>query len=348
MTEAKVCPREQAPAWRDVKNVSSSARVLFLEGEDPRMVRAAVAAGQAGMCRPVLWGPEAQLKDTARALGLDISSVELLDVNADLLRDLQHDACGNPSHVAEDPEFVTSRAYAGAMLVESGWVDAAVGGARASSADILRAAMTCIGLAPDRSTVSGAIFLDTQRSDIGSSGTLAFADAVVTPLPTVEQLVDIAAATAKSWRSLMLTQPRIAFLSFSTKGSSGSRHVDRVREAVRLFRQKYPDELVDGELQFDAAVSSSVAARKSVTGTVAGSANILVFPSLDSANIAYKVAEQFGQAHARAILQGLGKPFADVSRGCTVDDIVSTVGMLLYDALHTREIDMPQQRGAMK
>lgn len=273
------------------------------------------------------------MKDSARALGIDISSVELLDVNAGVLRDLQRDAYGSPSRVADDRAFATGRADVGAMLVNSGWVDAAVGGAQTSSADMLRAAMTCIGLAPERSTVSGALFLDVQRSDIGSSGTLAFADAVVTPSPTVEQLVDIAAATAMSWRSLMLTQPRIAFLSFSTKGSSGSRHVDRVREAVRLFQQKYPDELVDGELQFDAAVSSSVAARKSVTGAVAGAANILIFPNLDSANIAYKVAEQLGQAHARAILQGLGRPFADVSRGCSVDDIVSTVGMLLYDAL---------------
>lgn len=348
MNKAVVAPHGIGTAWRDVKNVSSSKRVLFYEGEDTRMLRAAIAAADAGLCRPVVLGRVSEMLTTARCLGLDLSAVEMRDVNDEVLRDNQLDEYGRPCHRGGlDTEFLSSRAHASALLVRSGWVDAAIGGARTSSADILGAGMSCIGLAPGRTTVSGAVFLDTQRPDVGSGGTLAFADAVVTPMPTVEQLVDIAAATAHSWRSLMRTEPRIGFLSFSTKGSSKSRHVDRVRDALRLFQRTFPDEVVDGELQFDAAVSGAVAARKSASGAVGGSANVLVFPSLDSANIAYKVAEQLGGSKARAFLQGLARPFADVSRGCTVDDIVTTVGMLLYDVLQDRESPGSHYQGEM-
>lgn len=303
------------------------------------MLQAAAVAAEMGLCRPVVLGHRSDILTTARELGLDLSAVELLDMNDEALRQEMRDGFRRDTGTtaASGADLLPNRAYVGAMLVRSGWFDAAIGGARTSSADMLRAGISCLGLAEGRRTVSGAVFVDTQRPEVGSEGTLAFADAVVTPMPTTEQLVDIAAATAKSWRSLMTTEPRIAFLSFSTKGSSGSPHVDRVRAAFRLFQQQFPDEVADGELQFDAAVSSAVAARKSATGGVAGSANILIFPSLDSANIAYKVAEQLGGAQARAFLQGLARPFADVSRGCSADDIVTTVGMLMFDMLQGRE-----------
>ncbi|MBS45577.1 MAG: hypothetical protein CMH83_20875 [Nocardioides sp.] len=336
-------------AWRDIENVSSSSRVAFIEGDEPRMLRAAALAVEAGLCRPVLLGKRPEIQRASRDYGIDAGAIDTLDVSdpavrEQLVRDFERQA-GPATDLRS--ETLSNRASWAAALVRCGWVDAAIGGTRTTSADMLRAGLSCIGLASERSTVSGAIFLDTQRADVGSAGTLAFADAVVTPMPTVEQLADIAAATARSWRALMRTEPRIGFLSFSTRGSSASAHVQRVREAVTLYRRRFPEETVDGELQFDAAVSKAVAERKHATGAVAGAANVLVFPSLDSANIAYKVAEQLGGARARAYLQGLARPFADVSRGCSVDDIVTTLRMLLYDTLQRPEPESNLRGGVL-
>jgi len=336
-------------AWRDIENVSSSSRVAFIEGDEPRMLRAAALAVETGLCRPVLLGKRPEIQCAARDYGIDAGAIDTLDVSDPAVREQLVGDFERQAGPATDlrSETLSNRASWAAALVRCGWVDAAIGGTRTTSADMLRAGLSCIGLASERSTVSGAIFLDTQRPDVGSAGTLAFADAVVTPMPTVEQLADIAAATARSWRALMRTEPRIGFLSFSTRGSSGSAHVQRVREAVTLFRRRFPEEAVDGELQFDAAVSKAVAERKHATGAVAGAANVLVFPSLDSANIAYKVAEQLGGARARAYLQGLARPFADVSRGCSVDDIVTTLRMLLYDTLQRPEPESNLRGGVL-
>lgn len=325
-------PVQAASAWRDIDGISSSSRVAFIEGDEPRMLRAAGLAAELGLCRPVLLGRQPEIQRTALHHGVDVGAIEILDISDVAVRQEVADDFGRQVGQVIDlrSDSLSSPAAWGAMLVRCGWVDAAVGGARTTSAEMLHAGLSCIGLAPERTTVSGAVFLDTDRPDVGSGGTLAFADAVVTPLPTIEQLADIAAATAQSWRTLMKTEPRIGFLSFSTKGSSSSPQVERVREAVALFKGRFPGEAVDGELQFDTAVSRSVAERKHATGAIAGTANVLVFPNLDAANIGYKVAEQLGGARARALLQGFAKPFADVSRGCSVDDIVTTVRMLLY------------------
>ncbi|WP_269210376.1 phosphate acyltransferase [Nocardioides furvisabuli] len=336
-------------AWRDIENVSSSSRVAFIEGDEPRMLRAAALATQTGLCRPVLLGKRSEIQRASRDQGIDVGAIDTLDVSdpavrEQLVRDFERKV--GPATDLRSATLSNPAAW-GATLVRCGWMDAAIGGTRTTSADMLRAGLSCIGLAPERSTVSGAIFLDTQRPDVGSGGTLAFADAVVTPMPTVDQLADIAAATARSWRALMRTEPRIGFLSFSTRGSSGSPHVQRIRDAVTLFRRRFPEEAVDGELQFDAAVSTAVAERKHASGALAGAANVLVFPSLDSANIAYKVAEQLGGARARAFLQGLARPFADVSRGCSVDDIVTTLRMLLYDTLHSPEPESSRREGVL-
>lgn len=329
-------------AWRDLEDFTSSLRVAFIEGDEPRMLRAAARAQEAGLCRPVLMGDRAGIERAVHGREPDIVDISDRAVREQLLDDFERHTGHVPESGRESP---MNPALWGAMLVRCGWVDAAIGGARTTSADMLRAGLSCIGLATDRRTVSGAMFLDTQRPDIGSNGTLAFADAVVTPLPTIEQLVDIAAATAQSWRALMKTEPRIGFLSFSTQGSSASSHVTRIREAVALFKQSFPGEVADGELQFDSAVSKTVAQRKHAVGEVAGTANILIFPSLDSANIAYKVAEQLGGARARGLLQGLAQPFADVSRGAGVDDIVMTVRMLLFDALQRLAPESSRREG---
>lgn len=309
-----------------------SARVVFIEGEEPRMLRAAVSLAQAQSCRPILIGRPSAIRTAAGRAGLDVSGMEWLDPHDAALRGrLVDDFESHSGQAVSDVSL--DRASYGAMLVRAGWAEAAIGGADVSSADMLRAGLRFIGRSEDRTTVSGAILLDTQRPEVGSAGTLAFADAVVTPQPEIDQLVDIAAATAQTWRSLMRSEPHIAFLSFSTKGSSKSSFAHKARRAADLFRQRFPGEVADGEIQFDAAVSKSVAGRKSAAGPVAGSANVFVFPNLDAANIAYKVAEQVGGARARAVLQGLALPFADVSRGCSVDDIVTTVGMLLCTSL---------------
>ena len=223
--------------------------------------------------------------------------------------------------------------YYGIMMVKSGDADGLVSGAVHSTADMLRPALQIIKAKPGMKTVSSCFMIESPNPAFGDNGLLIFSDCAVNIDPDAEQLANIALGAADSARSLGGMEPRVAMLSFSTKGSAKHDNVTKVQEATRMAHEMAPDLQLDGELQLDAALIPSVGELKAPGSTVAGKANVLVFPDLQSGNIGYKMAQRLGAAEAYGpILQGIAKPCNDLSRGCSVDDIVATVAITAVQA----------------
>ena len=312
-------------------------KVALPEGEDERILRAAQRLSEARLAQPVIMGKPAEVQARAATLGVRLEGCEVRDPAGDsaLAIYAAHIAAGREKMTAGMAERMLRRPlyFAGAM-VAAGDADAMVAGVASPTRRVIEAGLITIGLAPGIATPS-SFFLMLVPVTGGGSKAYIFADCAINAEPNARELADIAIASAESARGLIDGEPRVALLSFSTHGSASHPRVDKVRAALETVRRLRPDLAIDGELQGDAAVSAVVAAKKvPAAGPVAGRANVLVFPDLDSGNIAYKLVQHLGGASAIGpFLQGFAKPISDLSRGASVDDIVATVAVALARSL---------------
>jgi phosphate acetyltransferase len=314
--------------------------VVLPESYDDRMIQAAELITAEGLAKVVLLGDAAALQAKAGELGASLAGVTLVDPKKAPQLDTYvpelvklREKKGMTAAQAREALTGDDNLFFGAMMVRKGDAGGMVAGAFNTTGDVLRAAFQVIGTAPGMKTVSSVFLMVTKNPDFGENGVLCFADCAVNPNPNAQALAEIAVSTAGSCRSFLGVDARVAMLSFSTKGSASHEDCDKVLKALEIARGLDPQLQIDGELQADAALLPKVGAKKAPGSSVAGKANTLIFPNLDAGNIAYKLVERVAGAEAVGpIIQGLAKPVNDLSRGCSVDDIVSVAAITAVQA----------------
>lgn len=322
------------------KAKTSLQTVVLPEGYDDRMVEAAAQIVGEGLAKVALLGSVDDLQSKASELGVSLDGVSLIDPKTSDLLDSYAETLvelrkkkGLSKDQALDLLTGDDNLYFGSMMVRQGDAGGAVAGAFNTTGDVLRAAFQVIGTAPGMKTVSSVFLMVTQNPDFGENGVLCFADCAVNPNPDAQALAEIAVSTAASCKSFLGVDARVAMLSFSTKGSAQHEDCDKVLKALEIARELAPELAIDGELQADAALLPKVGDKKAPGSNVAGKANTLIFPTLDAGNIGYKLVERVAGAEAVGpIVQGLAKPVNDLSRGCSVDDIVSVSAITAVQA----------------
>lgn len=322
--------------WEKAK--SDVKKIVLPEGEEERNLLASAMIKKEGLAQLVLLGNVQKIKDKAKSLNVDIEGIEILDpesselasVYAKELYELRK-AKGVTMEKAE--KIVKDPMYFGTMMVKLDHADGLVSGAVHTTGDLLRPGLQIIKTAPGISTVSSFFIMLVPDCEHGKNGMLLFSDCAVNPNPTAEQLASIAISTADTAKNLCNMEPKVAMLSFSTKGSADHELVDKVRKATEIAKQLRPDLQIDGELQLDAAIVKKVADQKAPGSSVAGQANVLIFPDLQAGNIGYKLVQRFAKAEAIGpICQGFAKPVNDLSRGCSAEDIVNVVAVTAVQA----------------
>lgn len=316
------------------KAKQNKRRIVLPEGESERTLRAADIILKEGIADLILLGNLDKISKFEKENNLDLSKAIKIDPKNNEYKERyinkffelrKHKGIS----IEDAKSYVEQDIYFGPMMIYMNDADGEVSGAEHTTADTVRPALQIVKTAPGLSVVSGAMIMVSDKTEFGDNGVLVFADVAITPNPKAKELAEIAICSAETAKSVAgIEEPKVAMLSFSTKGSAKHELADKVIEALNIAKEKAPQLNIDGELQADAAIVASVGKKKSPNSKVAGLANVLVFPDLQAGNIAYKLTQRFGDVDAVGpILQGLGAPINDLSRGCSVDDIVNLVAI---------------------
>ncbi|MBU5590853.1 phosphate acetyltransferase [Clostridium sp. MSJ-4] len=322
--------------WQAAK--ADRKKIVLPEGDEERNLVASEKIKKEGLAEVVLVGSLEIIKEKAKNLGVNLDGIEIIDPETSPKTDEYAEAfyeLRKNKGMTKDKalKIVKDPLYYGTMMVKMDDAHGMVSGAVHTTGDLLRPGLQIIKTAPGVSVVSSFFIMMVPDCQYGEEGMLVFSDCAVNPNPTAEQLASIAIATAETAKSLCKIDPKVAMLSFSTMGSADHELVEKVRNATEIAKEQRPDLAIDGEMQLDAAIVGKVAKQKAPNSEVAGKANVLIFPDLQSGNIGYKLVQRFAKAEAIGpICQGFAKPINDLSRGCSSDDIVSVVALTAVQA----------------
>jgi phosphate acetyltransferase len=317
--------------WENARKLNK--KIALPEGSEPRTLKAAEKIKSEKLAEVILLGNPEEILKSAKDAGANIEGITIVEPKSsekyDEYVNIFYELRKSKGITLEKAkEILLDEIYFATMMVKCGDAHGLVSGAIHSTGDLLRPALQIIKTAPGISIVSSCFVMETQAKEFGEDGVLVFADCAINPNPNAEELASIALSTAATARSLCGFEPRVAMLSFSTKGSGKHEFVDKVVEATKIAKAKSPELLIDGELQLDAAIVKKVATLKAPESKVAGNANVLIFPDLQSGNIGYKLVQRIAKAETIGpVSQGFARPINDLSRGCSAEDIVNVVAI---------------------